>query len=663
MNSNSEKLTTYEVIVKFLGGKLGDVYRHGADFTMRKGDAIKLPLIVAEELLRDFPDSFRSIRTCLTPKKRPPVHHPVPVIDRVSRANQIVVPPAEAPPKDVSHPEVTLIMPAYNQEKYVKQAIDSILCQTFRNFELVIVDDCSTDKTTKIIKGYNDSRIRYFRMDKNRGTGAALNKGFAEANHSSKYGTWVSSDNIMKPQFIAILLEVMEATPGLVLAYADCDCIAKDETVYPLIVNKNFDRELLYKECYIGVAFLFSMSIKRAVGEYDLRPCEDYDMHLRMVEFGNFARVHHVLGIWRDHKENVTNVVNVPNKWKNHYRVMKEARQRVTKGTSNVSFFKKTAKIKVVCIHPVWDSAGVGIMFKDYMDAKTSIGVRHVMGWKTFLEHDDDLIIWRDREVIKRVLDEADILHFNTFMWERDKEIDMPEFDYAPYLGGKKLIFHLHGGPWSIRTERLRSMIKDGVTIVSCSPPITGIVKGAHWLPNIVPIRDTLYMPVKRKNDLLSFLYLINHTFNKGKDAVDAVFGWLEADGYKFEYESWLRKYKLKECLQKRRRFDVCVDNLTQGFIGMVGWEGMSMEQAVIAWVDEITMKSYTSLGEGKPPPIINVQGIEGLADEIIKLTKNKKYLRKCQVEGRRWMERYYNPDKVCAMWEKFYEEVSNGRA
>ena len=74
-------------------------------------------------------------------------------------------------------PAITVFMPVYNAEKYLKEAIDSILNQTFQNFELLIIDDGSTDESVKIIEGYTDWRIRLIHNDGNKGLPYTRNRG------------------------------------------------------------------------------------------------------------------------------------------------------------------------------------------------------------------------------------------------------------------------------------------------------------------------------------------------------------------------------------------------------------------------------------------------------------------------------------------------------
>ena len=78
-------------------------------------------------------------------------------------------------------PDLSVIMPVYNGEAYLCQAIDSILKQTFRNFEFIIIDDASTDGSEKIIHAYEDSRIKFVRNTDNQGNYPSRNKGLKMA--------------------------------------------------------------------------------------------------------------------------------------------------------------------------------------------------------------------------------------------------------------------------------------------------------------------------------------------------------------------------------------------------------------------------------------------------------------------------------------------------
>src|SRR5436190_21740360 len=96
-----------------------------------------------------------------------------------------------------SNPKVSIVLPTYNRAKYLKLSIDSCLIQTFKDFELIIVDDCSKDETPQTIKSYTDPRIRYHRNESNQRLPRSLNIGFSLA--KGEYLTWTSDDNFFLP--------------------------------------------------------------------------------------------------------------------------------------------------------------------------------------------------------------------------------------------------------------------------------------------------------------------------------------------------------------------------------------------------------------------------------------------------------------------------------
>jgi glycosyltransferase involved in cell wall biosynthesis len=107
------------------------------------------------------------------------------------------------------YPKVSVIMPMFNAEKYVGQAIDSILQQSYRNFELIIVNDCPTDRTMDIVKGYQDERIKIINNEKNQGISYSRN--VALANSKGKYIAIMDNDDISLPDRLAVQVEFMES--------------------------------------------------------------------------------------------------------------------------------------------------------------------------------------------------------------------------------------------------------------------------------------------------------------------------------------------------------------------------------------------------------------------------------------------------------------------
>jgi len=124
----------------------------------------------------------------------------------------------------MNEPLVSIIMPVYNGEKYIKEAIDSVINQTYKNWELIIVNDGSKDNTEKIIKSYYDKRIKYF-CQENRGVSAARNKALELA--KGKYVTFLDSDDYLPPNSIKARVEYLEKNPDIDIV--DGVVVVKDE--------------------------------------------------------------------------------------------------------------------------------------------------------------------------------------------------------------------------------------------------------------------------------------------------------------------------------------------------------------------------------------------------------------------------------------------------
>src|SRR4030067_740036 len=109
-------------------------------------------------------------------------------------------------------PKVTVLMPVYNGEKYLKEAIDSVLAQTLKDFEFLIINDCSTDKTQEILESYRDTRIRLFRQS-NKGLTRSLNKGIQLSR--GEYVARMDADDIALPERLEKQVTFFEKRPEI----------------------------------------------------------------------------------------------------------------------------------------------------------------------------------------------------------------------------------------------------------------------------------------------------------------------------------------------------------------------------------------------------------------------------------------------------------------
>ncbi len=177
-------------------------------------------------------------------------------------------------------PKVSIVLPTYNGSKYIRQSIDSCLNQTFKDFELIIIDDCSTDNTSEIIKSYTDPRIRYIRNQQNQRLPRSLNIGFEQAR--GKYLTWTSDDNIYAAQAIEKMLNFLVEHQ---YEFVFCDYYTFDydnlqqATLVRLPSIVAFDKINPIRAC-----FLYTRNVKEVTGDYDPEKelGEDYEYWIRV---------------------------------------------------------------------------------------------------------------------------------------------------------------------------------------------------------------------------------------------------------------------------------------------------------------------------------------------------------------------------------------------
>jgi len=124
-----------------------------------------------------------------------------------------------------SLPYVSIGLPVYNGERFLTETLDSLLAQTFENFELVISDNASTDRTQEICEDYaaKDRRIRYYRNDQNLGAVRNYNRVFELS--TGKYFKWAAHDDLCAPVLIKRCVEVLDGEPSVVICYARANII------------------------------------------------------------------------------------------------------------------------------------------------------------------------------------------------------------------------------------------------------------------------------------------------------------------------------------------------------------------------------------------------------------------------------------------------------
>ncbi len=207
-------------------------------------------------------------------------------------------------------PKVSIVLPSFNGSLFIKDSIQSILAQTFEDFELIIVNDCSTDNTLEICNEFakKDKRIRIISNYRNLKLPASLNAGFLKA--QGDYLTWTSDDNLYKVNAIEKMVEALDSNPKIDLVSFNYDFIKEDgsfdkraSAIYP--TRKPWQLAFM---CNVGACFMYRKSIAKLVGEYDtdLFCAEDFDYWCRIALQGNIEFCDESLYLYRNNSKSLS---------------------------------------------------------------------------------------------------------------------------------------------------------------------------------------------------------------------------------------------------------------------------------------------------------------------------------------------------------------------
>ncbi|MGI6745549.1 MAG: putative teichuronic acid biosynthesis glycosyltransferase TuaG [Firmicutes bacterium ADurb.Bin300] len=142
--------------------------------------------------------------------------------------------------------KISVVMPAYNAESFIEDAVNSVLAQTFEDYELIIIDDCSGDNTYEMIEGFarKDSRIRVYRNEKNSGVSFTRNFGISVARY--KWIAFLDSDDMWRPKKLEKQLELLKEHPNAIITYTGSSFIDFEGT--PFSYNLPAVPVITYKE-------------------------------------------------------------------------------------------------------------------------------------------------------------------------------------------------------------------------------------------------------------------------------------------------------------------------------------------------------------------------------------------------------------------------------
>jgi glycosyltransferase involved in cell wall biosynthesis len=210
-----------------------------------------------------------------------------------------------------STPLLSVGLFVYNGERFLEEALRSILNQTFTDFELIISDNASTDRTSEIAEAYakRDTRIRYYRSEKNMGAGWNARRVYELA--TGKYFKWAAADDLLEPDLLRRCVEILESDPDCVVAYARTKQVNENRTfiknyVTPMKADSNdpvrrFCAMLLHCDMCYPIFGVMRMSALHQIPPQGIYVNADGVLLARMSLLGRFYEVPEHLFISRRH--------------------------------------------------------------------------------------------------------------------------------------------------------------------------------------------------------------------------------------------------------------------------------------------------------------------------------------------------------------------------
>ena len=271
---------------------------------------------------------------------------------------------------------VSVIMPAYNGEQYIRQAIESMLAQTCSNWELIIVDDGSTDNTAQIISSIKDQRIIYVYQE-NRGQAAALNRGLDLS--TGEYVTTLDVDDWFTQESLDSRAKFLETYPEYDAVYGEgifCDKDGNELKRFSELRNGDVSGDVfdvMLSNSFFGTGANV-MIRKRALHKYRLRYdesivwCQDYDLYLRLAEKCLFGYIDSIIIWYRIHQDNMT--LTMPSGRRKESLVRVKFKALASERFNQIPNFRKTSFFHSLLIHDLAGNINKQLELMDHIQFK-----------------------------------------------------------------------------------------------------------------------------------------------------------------------------------------------------------------------------------------------------------------------------------------------------
>lgn len=219
---------------------------------------------------------------------------------------------------------VSIIMPSYNTARFIAETVRSVLAQTYTDWELIIVDDCSTDNTDEVVATFTDPRIRYLKNETNSGAAVSRNRALREA--TGRWIAFLDSDDLWLPEKLERQIAFMKEN-GYAFSYTNYCEMDEDSVDTGVTVTgpRRITKTGMYNYCWPGcLTVMYDASVVGLVQIVDIKKNNDYAMWLKAIRKADCYLLPELLGRYRKRSGSISNHGYTKLvKW--HYRLFREA--------------------------------------------------------------------------------------------------------------------------------------------------------------------------------------------------------------------------------------------------------------------------------------------------------------------------------------------------
>lgn len=220
---------------------------------------------------------------------------------------------------------VSIIMPAYNTGRYISESIKSVLAQSYSDWELIIVDDCSTDNTDEVVASFNDPRIRYMKNEKNSGAAVSRNRALREA--KGKWIAFLDSDDLWLPEKLEKQISFMVKN-GYHFSYTNYEEINESGTKTGVRVTgpHRITKTGMFNYCWPGcLTVMYDAEAVGLIQIADIKKNNDYAMWLKVCRKADCFLLNECLAQYRKGRLGSVSTHNIKTMIRWHYKLFREA--------------------------------------------------------------------------------------------------------------------------------------------------------------------------------------------------------------------------------------------------------------------------------------------------------------------------------------------------